>query len=154
MFYWYDILYSQFSSWWLQQALITLCSFYRQYCKITHFHCTCDNKATNLFLSFSVTTPIPPPLTTMNLILVFDVQFDCQNSDILDNYKGLIRNKVIAQLTVLAVVYPLLCSSTTSCTNINNLVVIIDACVLASAGRRRAVADNRITFSVQVPDIP
>ena len=90
----------------------------------------------------------------MNLILIFDVRFDCQHSDTVDNFKGLVRNKVIAQLTVLAVVYPLLCSSTTSCTNINNLVVIIDACVLASAGRRRAVADNRITFSVQVPDIP
>jgi hypothetical protein len=104
------------------------------------------------FLSFSVTTPIPPPLTTMNLILVFNVRFDC-NSDTIDNFKGLLRNKVIAQLTLLAVVYPLLCSST-SCTNINSLVVIVDTCVLVSAGRRRAVADNKITFSVQVPDIP
>lgn len=138
----------------MQQALITLCSFYRQYCKITRFHFTCDNKATNLFLSFSVTTPIPPPLTTMNLMLVFKVRFDCQYSDTVDNFKALLRNKVIAQLTVLAVVYPLLCSSTTSCTNINSLVVIVDTCVLVSAGRRRAVADNRITFTVQVPDIP
>jgi hypothetical protein len=104
-------------------------------------------------LSFSVTTPIPPPLTTMNLMLVFNVRFDCQNSDTVDNFKALLRNKVIAQLTVLAVVYPLLCSST-SCTNINSLVVIVDACFIVSDGRRRAVADNRITFSVQVPDIP
>ena len=85
-----------FLSWWFQQALITLCSFYRQYCKITHFHFTCDNKATNLFLSFSVTTPIPP-LTTMNLMLIFNVRFDCQNSDTVNNFKGLLRNKVIAQ---------------------------------------------------------
>jgi hypothetical protein len=105
------------------------------------------------FLSFSVPTPIPPPLTTMNLMLVFNVRFDCQNSDTVDNFKGLLRNKVIAQLTLFAVVYPLLCSST-SCTNINSLVVIFDACVLVSDGRRRAVADNRINFSVQVPDIP
>ena len=104
------------------------------------------------FLSFSVTTPIPP-LTTMNLMLIFNVRFDCQNSDTVDNFKALLRNKVIAQLTLLAVVYPLLCSSTTSCTNINSLVVIVDKCVLVSAGRRRAVADNKITFSVQVPDI-
>ena len=106
------------------------------------------------FLSFSVTTPIPPPLTTMNLMLVFNVQFDCQNSDIVNNFKGLLRNKVIAQLTMLAVVYPLLCSSNTSCTNINSLVVIVDACFIVSDGRRRAVADNKITFTVQVPDIP
>lgn len=104
------------------------------------------------FLSFSVTTPIPP-LTTMNLMLIFNVRFDCQNSDTVNNFKELLRNKVIAQLTLLAVVYPLLCSST-SCTNINSLVVIVDTCVLVSAGRRRAVADNKITFSVQVPDIP
>jgi hypothetical protein len=105
------------------------------------------------FLSFSVTTPIPPPLTTMILMLVFNVRFDCQNSDTVDNFKALLRNKVIAQLTLLAVVYPLLCSSTTTCTNINSLVVIVDTCVLVSAGRRRAVADNKITFNVQVPDI-
>ena len=137
----------------MQQAPITLCSFYRQYCKITLFHFTCDNKATNLFLSFSVTTPIPP-LTTMNLMLIFNVRFDCQNSDTVNNFKELLRNKVIAQLTVLTVFYPLLCSSNTSCTNINSLVVIVDTCVLVSAGRRRAVADNKITFTVQVPDIP
>ena len=90
----------------------------------------------------------------MNLMLIFKVQFDCQNSDTVDNYRGLVRNKVIAQLTVLAVFYPLLCSSNTSCTNINSLVVIVDSCFIVSAGRRRDVADNKITFTVQVPDIP
>ena len=89
----------------------------------------------------------------MNLILVFNVRFDCKLSDTVDNFKGLLGNKVIAQLTLLAVVYPLLCSST-SCTNIKSLVVIFDGCLIMSNGRRRAVADNRITFSVQVPDIP
>lgn len=88
----------------------------------------------------------------MNLILVFKVKFDCQHSDTLANYMGLIRNKVIERLTVLSAVYPLLCS--TSCTNINSLVVIIDACDPLSVRRRRAVADNRITFRVKVPDIP
>ena len=89
----------------------------------------------------------------MNLMLVFNVRFDCQNSDTVDNFKALLRNKVIEQLKVLAGVYPLLCSST-SCTNIDSLVVIVDPCVLVSVGRRRAVANNKITFSVQVPDIP
>jgi hypothetical protein len=44
-------------------------------------------------------------------------------------------------IVVLAGVYPLLCSST-SCTNIDSLVVIVDPCVLVSVGRRRAVANK------------
>jgi hypothetical protein len=52
-------------------------------------------------------------------------------------------NKVIAQLTVLAVVYPLLCSST-SCTNINSLVVIVNKYILMPT----CVVGNKLIIAI------